>query len=116
MSIGLGLIFFPTTVVAVSGAARHQSGLASAVLNVSQQVGGSVGLALFGTIAANVTTSHLALGQPTRSLIDAAIVSGFTSAFQVAALVALGGFIIAYTVIHGRSRAVAIPEVLPGAA
>jgi EmrB/QacA subfamily drug resistance transporter len=92
ISVGLGLIFFPTTVVAVAGASRHDSGLASAVLNVSQQVGGSVGLAVFGTIAADAGRGHFMLG--------------FTSAFQVAALVALAGFVVAYTVIRGRARAV----------
>ncbi len=61
LSVGLGLIFFSTTVVAVSGAARHESGLAAAVLNVSQQLGGSIGLAVLGTIAANVTKNQALL-------------------------------------------------------
>src|SRR4029077_3049068 len=60
LSVGFGLIFLPTTLVAVSGAARNESGLASAVLNVSQQLGGSIGLAVLGTVAANVTKNQLA--------------------------------------------------------
>ena len=101
MSAGLGMIFFPTTVVAVSGAAKHESGLASAVLNVSQQVGGSLGLAIFGTIAANAGGGHFTVG--------------FTSAFQVGALIAFAAFVVAYTVIPGRARPVGA-EALPIAA
>ena len=116
LSVGLGLIFFPTTVVAVTGAARHESGLASAVLNVSQQIGGSVGLATFGTIAAGVTRAHLSGAIPTRGAIDAAVVAGFTSAFQVAALVALVGFVIAWTVIRVPRRQSTSTQPLPEAA
>lgn len=83
LSVGLGLIFFPTTVVAVTGAARHESGLASAVLNVSQQLGGSIGLAVLGTVAAH---------------------SGFSSAFEAGVPIALAGFILAYVVIKGRTQ------------
>ena len=94
LSVGLGLIFFPTTVVAVTGAARHESGLASAVLNVSQQLGGSVGLAVLGTVAAH---------------------SGFTSAFQVGVPIALAGFVLALVVIRGR-KAEPVAQSLPQAA
>jgi EmrB/QacA subfamily drug resistance transporter/deazaflavin-dependent oxidoreductase (nitroreductase family) len=79
LAVGLGLIFFPTTVVAVSGAARHESGLASALLNVSQQLGGSIGLAVLGTIAAK---------------------GGFSSAFQAGVPAALAGFVLALLVIR----------------
>ncbi|HEY6875239.1 MAG TPA: DHA2 family efflux MFS transporter permease subunit [Candidatus Dormibacteraeota bacterium] len=80
LSVGLGLVFFPTTVVAISGAGRHESGLASALLNVSQQIGGSIGLAVLGTIAANTAS--------------------FTSAFAAGAIIAAGGFVLALVVIR----------------
>ena len=98
LSVGLGLIFFPTTVVAISGAARHESGLASAVLNVSQQLGGSIGLAVLGTVAASVTAGRLA---------------GFTTAFAVGVPIALAGFVLALLVIRVRrpqAAATALPE------
>jgi len=104
LSVGLGLIFFPTTVVAVSGATRHESGLASAVLNVSQQLGGSIGLAVLGTVAAHVTKDQLVNVRPTRQVIARATTMGFTSAFELGALVALAGFVLALLVIRVRSR------------
>jgi EmrB/QacA subfamily drug resistance transporter len=108
LSVGLGLIFFPTTLVAVSGAAPHESGLASAVLNVSQQLGGSIGLAVLGTVAAGVTKSKLVNVRPTHELVDKALTAGFTTAFEIGALVALAGFVVALLVIRGaRSKTVA---------
>lgn len=115
LSIGLGLIFFPTTVVAVSGAARHETGLASAVLNVSQQLGGSIGLAVLGTIAANVTRDNLAGVRPTHAVLAHALVAGFSSAFAAAVLIALAGFVLALIVIRVRPRR-AEPMALPEAA
>jgi EmrB/QacA subfamily drug resistance transporter len=113
LSVGLGLIFLPTTLVAVSGAARHESGLASAVLNVSQQLGGSIGLAVLGTVVANVTKDQLFGVRPTPRLINEAVTAGFTSAFEIGTFIALAGFVLALLVIHGRSRekaARALPE------
>ncbi|HET7466943.1 MAG TPA: DHA2 family efflux MFS transporter permease subunit [Candidatus Dormibacteraeota bacterium] len=98
LSVGLGLIFFPTTVVAISGAGRHESGLASAVLNVSQQLGGSVGLSVLGTIAASVTGARVA---------------GFTTAFEIGVPIALAGFVLALIVIGARrpqAAAASLPE------
>ena len=105
LAVGVGLIFFPTTVVAVSGAARHESGLASAVLNVSQQLGGSIGLAVLGTIAANVTMGQLATARPTPATIDRALIAGFATAFEVGALISLAGFLLALVVIRARPPA-----------
>ena len=113
LSVGLGLIFLSTTLVAVAGAARHESGLASAVLNVSQQLGGSIGLAVLGTVAAGVTKSNLVNVRPTHELISQAIVSGFTTAFEIGTFLALAGFVVALVVIRGRSRRparVSLPE------
>ena len=115
LSVGLGLIFFPTTVVAVSGAARHESGLVSAVLNVSQQLGGSIGLAVLGTVAADVTREQLVNVRRTRQVIAQAMTMGFTSAFEIGALIALAGFVLALLVIRVRSRQ-ATPAALPEAA
>ena len=99
LSAGLGLIFFPTTVTAVAGTSRHESGLASAMLNVSQQLGGSIGLAVFGTIAA----------------AKASPAEGFTAAFAAGAYLALAGFFVALLMIRG-TRANRAVERLPEAA
>lgn len=110
VSVGFGLIFFPTTLVAVAGASRHESGLASAVLNVSQQLGGSIGLAVLGTIAANVTRAQLAGARPAHAAVQMALAAGFTRTFEVGVLVAVAGFAVAVVAIR-RARAVAVaPE------
>ena len=91
LSVGLGMVFLPTTLVAVTGAARHESGLASAVLNVSQQLGGSIGLAVLGTVAANVGRVH-------------GLTAGFATTFAIGAGIALAGSVLATVVIRGRGR------------
>ena len=103
LSVGFGLVFFPTTLVAVSGAARHESGLASAVLNVSQQLGGSIGLAILGTVAASVTRNRLAGVRPTHELISMAVTAGFTTAFGIGTIIALVGFVLAALVLRVRA-------------
>ncbi|MBV8992402.1 MAG: MFS transporter [Pseudonocardiales bacterium] len=115
LSVGLGLIFLPTTVVAVSGAARYESGLAAAVLNVSQQVGGSIGLAVLGTVAADVTRNQLVNVRPTHSVVSHALTTGFTAAFEIGVPVALAGLLLALLVIRVPSRK-ATPRTLPEAA
>ena len=103
LSAGFGLVFLPTTVVAVAGAARHESGLASALLNVSQQLGGSIGLAILGTVAANVARD------------DRSLIAGFTTTFGIGAFIALAGLLFAVLVIKVRPpREVA--QALPKAA
>ncbi|MGN6612553.1 MAG: MFS transporter [Angustibacter sp.] len=56
LSFGLGLVFVPLTLTAVSGVAREDSGVGSAVLNTMQQVGGSLGLATLSTVAVSAAT------------------------------------------------------------
>jgi len=115
LAVGLGLIFFATTVVAVSGAARNEAGLASAVLNVSQQLGGSIGLAVLGTVAANVTRDQLVNVRPTHAVVGHALITGFTTAFEIGIFVALAGLVLALLVIRVRTPRRAA-QALPKAA
>ena len=115
LSVGFGLVFLPTTLVAVSGAARSESGLASALLNVSQQLGGSLGLAVLGTVAASVARDHLGNVGPSQELVNVAIIAGFTTAFQIGALVALGGFVLAFLVIGPTRRSPATHAIAEAA-
>ncbi|GAB3598162.1 MFS transporter [Angustibacter peucedani] len=115
LSFGLGLVFVPLTLTAVSGVAREDSGVASAVLNTMQQVGGSLGLATLSTVAVSAATDkahslaaalqakaaaggaaptadQLAAAQHQIAL--AAQTHGATRAFLVAAAMVLGGTLI----------------------
>lgn len=58
MSFGIGSIFVPLTTVAVAGVEPHEAGLASALLNVGQQVGGSIGLSVLTTVFATASASE----------------------------------------------------------
>jgi EmrB/QacA subfamily drug resistance transporter len=102
VAIGMGNIFVPLTLMAVSGARPQESGLASALLNVGQQIGGSIGIALLGTVAATVTKNQLAGRIPTHSAVNSALASGYGAGFELAAALALAGFALAIAVIRGR--------------
>lgn len=116
LSVGFGLIFLPTTVIAVAGTTRDESGLASAVLNVSQQLGGSIGLAVLGSVAANVTRSLLAGSQPTHAAVSQAVTAGFATTFEIGVAIALTGFVIALSVIRVRPGRRVVEPALPEAA
>ncbi|MFZ0043266.1 MAG: MFS transporter, partial [Solirubrobacteraceae bacterium] len=59
LSIGMGLVFVPITLMGTSGVRDEDSGLASGLFNTAQQVGGSLGLAILSTLAASRTSSLL---------------------------------------------------------
>jgi EmrB/QacA subfamily drug resistance transporter len=102
IAVGMGNIFVPLTLMAVSGARPQESGLASALLNVGQQIGGSIGIALLGTIAATVTRNQLVGRVPTHAVVNSALASGYGAGFELAAALALAGFALALAVIRGR--------------
>ena len=98
---GLGFAFVTSTIAAVAGVEEHEAGLASGLINTSQQVGGALGLAVLASIA-NSVTGDLAGGQPT--LVD--LNEGFQSAFLTGAGFAILGLIATLVLIRGSdSRA-----------
>ena len=66
-ALGLGFAFVPMTVAAVAGVEPHEAGLASGLINTSQQVGGALGLAILAAIANSRTDSLTESGTPRRS-------------------------------------------------
>jgi EmrB/QacA subfamily drug resistance transporter len=96
-SIGMGLTFLPLTNAAVSGMGRRDAGLASALVNTSQQVGGAVGLALLSTFATQRTTAVLASNP--RLGLNHALVAGFHVAFAIGAGFALLAAVVTLVVI-----------------
>jgi EmrB/QacA subfamily drug resistance transporter len=83
MSLGMGLTFVPVTLLATAGVPAEDSGLASGLVNTSQQVGGALGLAILSTLAANHTTSLLSSG----TARSAALLGGWHVAFTGGAVV-----------------------------
>jgi EmrB/QacA subfamily drug resistance transporter len=106
ISIGMGLTFVPLTLIATSGVDRGDAGLASGLLNTSQQIGGALGLAILSTLAANRTTSVLSglPAAPSPAEQTSALVDGFRIAFAGgAAFMAAGAILL--TVMLKRSDA-----------
>jgi EmrB/QacA subfamily drug resistance transporter len=83
LGLGMGTTFMPAMSVAVYGVEARDTGIASAMLNTSQQVGGAIGIALLNTIAASATTAYVtanAAGAAPEILRLDAMVHGFTTA------------------------------------
>ncbi|MEV0318201.1 MFS transporter [Streptomyces sp. NPDC050658] len=80
---GLGLLFVPMAMTAVAAVADEDSGLAAGLLNTSQQVGGSVGLASLSTVAADTTKDELPPGRPAPGQVAHAVTEGWSAALSV---------------------------------
>jgi sugar phosphate permease len=83
----------------VSGVEPHEAGLASGLINTSQQIGGALGLAILATIANGRTDDVAAAGDP----LPVALTEGFQSAFIVGAAFAVLGALLAAFLISGRA-------------
>jgi EmrB/QacA subfamily drug resistance transporter len=118
MGFGFGLIFAPAIATAISGVADADSGAASAMVNVSQQVGGSVGTALLSTIAVTATRSFLRSHHGGSGVATQAAVHGYTTAFTWAAIIFAVGAVVTALVLrpHSARQAAAAEAAGPGAA
>jgi EmrB/QacA subfamily drug resistance transporter len=102
-AVGLGLAFVPVTIAAVTGIQPKEAGLASGLINTSQQVGGALGLAILATVANSRTQSLFHAGVHNGTI---ALTKGFDRAFLVGAGFAVAGALLAAVLIASRdSRA-----------
>ena len=92
MSMGLGIVFVSITIAATNGVPHDDSGLASGILNTSQQIGGALGLAVLSGVAASSTTSYL-VSNPNDIL--GAQVAGSHDAFLVGMTFAITALVLA---------------------
>jgi EmrB/QacA subfamily drug resistance transporter len=117
IALGMGFTFVPITLTAVAGVEAAEAGLASALLNTMQQVGGALGLAVLATVAIDATKSKLAsFGTHTSKAVDLATTHGYTTAFFVSAGIAFLGLLISILVIRVPAKlgeAVAIGHYAP---
>jgi EmrB/QacA subfamily drug resistance transporter len=106
IGVGLGLLFVPLPLVAMAGVDDADSGVAASLLNTGRQVGGSIGLAVLGTVAWTVVAnSARAAGTAWASRASAyqhALTAGFDRAFLVSAALAVLVLLVAVTVIRVR--------------
>jgi EmrB/QacA subfamily drug resistance transporter len=96
IAVGLGFSFVPISIAALAGVEAAEAGLASGLINTSQQIGGALGIAALSTIATSRTDDALA-GGATRA---SALVSGFHGAFLAGVIIAAVGIAAALTLIR----------------
>jgi len=115
MGAGMGLVFSAAMATATFGVEPSDAGVASAMVNTMQQVGGSIGTALLSTLAASAVTSQLADagGRPDAAALASAAVDGYTTAFWWAAAIFAAGAIICGALLTRRSLEVGVASGEP---
>jgi Major Facilitator Superfamily len=98
-AVGLGLSFVPVTIAAPAGTRPHEAGLASGLINTSQQVGGALGLAILATVANSLTLHLIRSGGHSHAV---ALTKGFDRAFLVGAGFAVAGAVLTAVLISSR--------------
>ncbi|TAL14730.1 DHA2 family efflux MFS transporter permease subunit [Patescibacteria group bacterium] len=106
LGIGAGMSFVSGTIAATSGVKPNESGLASGLLNTSQQIGGSLGLAVLTGVASSAATNYFTNLKtlPTQLTPLLAEVQGMHAAFYTGAGIALAASLIAFFVIQSPKR------------
>jgi EmrB/QacA subfamily drug resistance transporter len=105
LGVGMGCIFAPAFSTATLGVDGSEAGVASAMVNTSQQVGGSVGTALLSTLFASSVSSYASSHARAPGLADAASIHGYTTAFAWAAGIFGFGLLLALIILPSKRRA-----------
>jgi EmrB/QacA subfamily drug resistance transporter len=98
LGIGIPFAFVPITIAALAGTRPEESGLASGLINTSQQIGGAVGIAILSTVAVSRTDDAVASG----TAVPNALTTGFQAAFWVGSAIALAGVLVSIFLVRGR--------------
>ena len=117
LSLGMGLVFVPISATALFGVGNHDAGVASAVLNTAQQIGGALGTAFLNTIAVTATANYFM-----DNMIDPAdpanagtyavgLTEGFTTAFTWSAGFMILGALIWVLMINANKDTLGANDV-----
>ena len=109
----MAFAFIPMTIGALAGVRDSDAGVASGLINTSQQIGGAIGTAAVTTIAATATANWLTAHPGTAPAAGAALTHGFATAFYVLAAVAAAGAVISAILVE--SAPATQPETAPHA-
>lgn len=117
VSLGMGTAFVPMSSAALIGVDPADAGVASALVNTTQQTGGSLGVSLLNTVAASATSGYLASRGGThgasRALISAATVHGYTTAFTISGVLLAGAAVVSLLLLRAdRTDLVDLPVEL----
>ena len=96
--------FIPVSIAALAGTAKHEAGLASGLLNTSQQLGGAIGVAIASTIAATHASTLLHRG----TIPAAALTSGFQWAFWACGAIGLAAVPVTFLLVRRDELATAV--------
>jgi MFS family permease len=107
IAVGIGFSFVPISIAALAGVQPAEAGLASGLINTSQQIGGALGIAILSTIATTRTGDKVATG----TALHPALVDGFTLAFLVGAVIAAVGILASVLLIRREELQQAPAEV-----
>ncbi|MFK3979246.1 MFS transporter [Micromonospora sp. NPDC050397] len=100
LGLGMGTAFMPAMALGTYGVEARDSGVASAMINTSQQVGGSIGTALLNTVAASATTAYLLDHGGSPSLVNEAAVHGYAVAIWWAVGVLVLAAVITFVMVN----------------
>ncbi len=111
LGLGLGVAFMPAMSMATVGVQPRDAGVASAMINTSQQVGGSIGTAMLNTIATSATATYIASHHATSAaagklLASHSMVHGFTVAFWWATIILVVASALAFVMINTTAEQV----------
>src|SRR5712691_6400531 len=109
ISIGIGFSFVPISIAALAGVQPAEAGLASGLINTSQQIGGALGIAALTSIATSTTNTKIASG----SALPVALTDGFHGAFYAGVIIAALGIVAALTLIRRDELEQPVEEVEP---
>ncbi|MEA2133752.1 MAG: hypothetical protein QOC68_1661, partial [Solirubrobacteraceae bacterium] len=110
MGLGLGLIMAPALSTATLGVDRSDAGVASAMVNTGQQIGGSIGTALLSTLATGAANNYGAAHRTAADLVAQAAVHGYTTAFTWSAGIFTVGALVSWLLLPSGA-----PELEPDA-
>ena len=100
--LGLALVFVPMSIGALTGVREADAGIASGLINTSQQIGGAIGVAAATTVAITFTDRYVDSHAGTSALSGAALTHGFQIAFYVLAAAAAVGAVLAALLIESQ--------------
>jgi EmrB/QacA subfamily drug resistance transporter len=98
LGVAIPFAFVPITIAALAGTKPQEAGLASGLINTTQQIGGAVGIAILSTVAVSTTDDELAQG----TAVPVALTDGFVNAFWAGAAIAFAGLLVSIFLVRGR--------------
>ena len=112
VSVGMGTSFVPLSSTALIGVNPSDAGVASALVNTTQQTGGALGVSLLNTVAASAAAHYLVGRAPTRAVQAAALVHGYTTAFTISASLLALAAVLSFLLLRATRADVAPQPVM----